>query len=330
MIDADLMVQYRKHLAVQRGVHPETVRRYLRYVASWLTFLSLRGKSLHTATDEDALDWWEQQRASYHDNTAKAVLGAVRNFYAWLANRPNPPRNPFVGYRVRRVWNYVRPYLTEEQVQAILSLPLRSRPSDLRVRALFLFLYSTAARISEALAVNVTDLRPQEHRVILRQTKRSKLRTALLLPEAWEMLALYLHVARPLLAKCVDPSRRRPSDAQALWLGQSGRRWHRESARLAIIRLCECIGLPVPVTPHGIRKSAATHVYRRSHDLLVVKELLGHESLRSTEQYLGFIHDRELERAEQFHPLAGQRVRLRLVTPSNHLASLRDTGTSMN
>lgn len=329
MVEADLMLQYRKHLVVQRGVHPETARRYLRYVASWLTFLKLRGKGLHQATDEDALDWWEQQRAYYHDNTAKAVLGAVRNFYAWLAGRPNPPQNPFVGYRVRRVWNYVRPYLSEEQVQAILSLPLRPRPSDIRDRAMFLFLYSTGARISEALAVNLSDLRPEEHRVILRQTKRQKLRTALLMPAAWEMVELYLRVARPLLAKCADLSKRRPSDVHALWLGQSGRRWHRESARLAIIRLCEQIGLPVPVTPHGIRKSVATHVYRRSHDLLLIKELLGHESLRSTEQYLGFIHDQELERAEQYHPLASQRIRLRLAGPSNVVIPLRDTGKAV-
>lgn len=110
-----------------------------------------------------------------------------------------------------------------------------------------------------------------------------------------------MRAARPLLI----PAGRSPSDNRALWPGQTGRRWNRESARLAIIRLCERIGLPVPVTPHGIRKSAATHLYRRTHDLLVVKALLGHESLRSTERYLGTIHDQELERAEQHHPLTG-------------------------
>ena len=316
MADADLLLQYRKYLTVQRSVHPETVRRYLRYVASWLTFLAMRGKDLYRASEEDALDWWEQQRASYHDNTAKKVLDAVKHFYGWLAaTRPNPPQNLFYGYRVRRVWDYVRPYLTEEQVQVIINLPLRPRPADIRSRALFLFLYSTAARISEALAVDLGDLRPDEHRVILRITKTGKARTALLIPAAWEMLELYLRVARPLLLKNCDGNAR-GSDAHALWIGQNGRRWNRESARLAIIRLCEQAGLPVPVTPHGLRKSIATHVYRRSKDLLAVKELLGHESLRSTERYLGSLHDQELAAAERYHPLNGQHVRLRLAQPA--------------
>lgn len=317
MTDAEVLVQYRKYLTVQRSVHPETVRRYLRYVSSWLTFLGLRGKTLQQATEEDAMDWWESQRGGYHDNTAKKVLDALKAFYGWLAaTRANPPQNHFHGYRVRRVMDYVRPYLTEQQLEQILNLPVRPRPSDLRNRAMFLFLISTGARISEALGVDLGDLHPDEQRVVLRRTKDRKARTALLLPSAWDLVEVYLRAARPLLIQAGARRADKSTDTQALWIGQTGRRWHRESARLAMIGLCERAGIPVPVTPHGLRKTTATIVYRRSRDLLATKELLGHESLRSTERYVAALHDTELATAARYHPLAGRRLRLQLVKPA--------------
>ena len=295
-----LVVAYRQYLVVQRGVHPATASRYVRYVSSWLSFLGTRGKTLVEASPEDALAWWELERERYHPTTSQMVLSAVRNFYGWLrTNRGMLLPDLWTGYRVRRVFEFVRPYLTEGQVRAILSLPVRPTPADIRDRALFALLYSSGARISEILALNVTDLQPAEHRVFLRATKTKAVRSALLVGEAWELLERYMRTARPLLLAL----RKRPGPEPALWLGQRGTRWNRESARVAMIRLCERAGVPVPVTPHGIRKSIATHLWRRSRDLVMIQQFLGHRSLRSTERYLAAVHEEELERAATYHPL---------------------------
>lgn len=294
----ELVSRYRRYLLVERGVHPATASAYLRHVANWLTFLGMRGRDLWSATEDDALDWWERQREHYHPNSAKDVLDAVKNFYVWMSGvLRTPPRNWFAGYRARRVHTYDRPYLSLEGVQAILNLPMESRPSELRNRAFFAFILSTGARVSEALRVDLSDLRPDEHRVVLRHTKGQRARRALLLPTAWRLVSLYLKVARPLLE-------RPDGDRQALWLGQRGRRWNRESARVAFIHLCQRAGLLVPVTPHGVRKTTATLLREAGADLVTIQQVLGHESLRSTQRYLGYNRERELDRAERLHPLA--------------------------
>lgn len=295
-----IVEQYRRYLMIQRSVHPETAKRYIRHVGKWIAFLAMKGKNLCDATEDDAAEWYEQTRRGYHPNTMKDIIESVRNFHAWLSTKdPHAPPNYFAAWRVPSVMDYVRPYLSEDQVRAILELPIYPSPADIRDRALFAFLISTGARISEALSMNVTDLAPQDRRAWLRITKLREARSSLLMPLAWRMVALYLRSARPvLLGVRSDASKER-----ALWISNTGRRMGREAARIAIIRLCEEAGIPIPVTPHGLRKTVATHVYRRSKDLMLVKELLGHKSLRSTERYLASVHDQELDRAAKVHPL---------------------------
>ena len=319
---ATILSRWRRYLRIQRGLHPGTVSKRLRYAERWLTFLAIRGRDLWTATREDALDWWEEQVNEYDGNTCAQILGSIRKLYEWiemdLDEGEDRPRNHFVGYRAATHEPAERPTLTAEEVRRILALPVgsaRGSPAvKLRDQALFVFLLSTGSRVSAALEVNLGDLRPDRHLVYLRKTKGRRPYEALLIPEAWEVLELYIRTARNVLLK--SPRYGPLSDAQeqdtraprrpttdALWIGRGGRRLGRGAALHAIRGLAERAGLATPIGPHGVRHTGATLLEEAGAELPDIQEYLGHKDIRSTQRYVHFDHLRKLRRVEEIHPL---------------------------
>ncbi|MDD3494232.1 MAG: tyrosine-type recombinase/integrase [Candidatus Thermoplasmatota archaeon] len=228
------------------------------------------------------------------------------------------PRNHFVGYRAATHEPAERPTLTAEEVRRILALPVgsaRGSPAvKLRDQALFVFLLSTGSRVSAALEVNLGDLRPDRHLVYLRKTKGRRPYEALLIPEAWEVLELYIRTARNVLLKSPrygplgdaqeqDTRAPRRPTTDALWIGRGGRRLGRGAALHAIRGLAERAGLATPIGPHGVRHTGATLLEEAGAELPDIQEYLGHKDIRSTQRYVHFDHLRKLRRVEEIQPL---------------------------
>lgn len=291
-----LLDNYRRHLSAERGLHPRTVQDRLKRIESWLLFLGQRRKSPVTATREDAADWWAIQLERYAPNTIAGLLSDLRDYYNWLQTVAGvPARNWFGAYRVRR--RNVRPqhWASEEEMWRLLKAASSDDPRGIRARALAAALWSTGSRISAMLTVDVGDLRPDRHRIWLRETKTGEQYEVILTDVALGALIEYLELARPLLWT------REAGDA--LWIGDRGRRWNRESARQAIRHLAERAGLVESITPHDIRRTAALQLAERGADLRTIQAFLGHASLRTTERYIRFYRDRELRKAEAQHPM---------------------------
>ncbi len=319
---AEILSRWRRYLRIQRSLHPSTVSKRIRYAESWLTFLSIRGRDLWSATRDDALDWWEEQVTEYDGNTCAQILGSIRKLYEWLEmdldEDEEVPRNHFVGYRAATHDPAERPTLTGDEVRRILALPVgsaRGSPAvKLRDQALFIFLLSTGSRISAALAVNVWDVQPERHLVNLRKTKGDRPYQALLIPEAWEVLELYLRTARNVLLKSPrygplnadmeeDTTQPARTKTDALWIGRGGKRLGRGAALHAIRGLAERAGLATPIGPHGVRHTGATLLEEAGADLTEIQEYLGHKTVRTTQHYVHYDHLRKLRRVEAVHPL---------------------------
>ncbi len=161
-------------------------------------------------------------------------------------------------------------------------------PRALRDRALLELLYSTGARISEAVGLDLDDIDAHERTVLL-AGKGGTQRVVPIGRPALRALEAYLVRARPSLAEGRARSRsgsaRAPGAAAAVFLNARGGRLSRQSAWQTLKTAAERAGLGTEVSPHTLRHSFATHLLEGGADVRVVQELLGHASVTTTQVY---------------------------------------------
>jgi site-specific recombinase XerD len=227
-------------------------------------------------------------------------LAALRAFHRYCVRAGLAPGDPWGVIASPRLPRRLPRVLEVAQVEALLAVvdedlvaastgatPASRRDPDLAVaialrdRALVETAYAAGLRISELAAADLgsLDLRRGELRVL---GKGRKERIGLLGRPARDALAAYLDEGRPVLAARGSPLDDAPT---AVFLNHNGAGLGVRGLRMRLDRLRRLAGLPEGVSPHTLRHSFATHLLDGGADLRVVQELLGHESLATTQVY---------------------------------------------
>jgi integrase/recombinase XerD len=167
--------------------------------------------------------------------------------------------------------------LPVDDVLALLDTPPRDGPGGTRDRALLELLYSTGARISEAVGLDLDDVDSRGRSVRL-DGKGGRQRVVPVGRPALTALEAYLVRARPVLAAGGRGS-------PAVFLNVRGGRLSRQSAWTALKTAAQAAGITAEVSPHTLRHSFATHLLEGGADVRVVQELLGHASITTTQVY---------------------------------------------
>ena len=165
----------------------------------------------------------------------------------------------------------------------------------LRDMALLELLYGSGLRISEALGLNVGDLRPESGHVRV-MGKGSKERVVPLSDTCIAALARYLAVRAD-----IPPVH----GERAVFLGRRGKRLDRRQAARILEERAQEAGIPQHVSPHDLRHSFATHLLEGGADLRAVQELLGHSRISTTQRYTHLNLDALSRIYDSAHPLAG-------------------------
>ncbi len=155
--------------------------------------------------------------------------------------------------------------------------------------AVVTLLYGAGLRISEALSLNIEDNPKGESLVIL--GKGNKERLVPILPVIREAISKY-HRICPIPLRTGDP----------LFVGKQGRRLNARSIQLTLQNFRRALGLPESATPHALRHSFATHLLSSGGDLRTIQELLGHESLSTTQRYTDLDTQKLLDVYTAAHP----------------------------
>ena len=190
---------------------------------------------------------------------------------------------------------------TREEVFAALELP---EPKDFRGkrdRAILELLYSTGIRLSELTGLDAGDIDRREGTVRVRGKGRKE-RIVPVGGPALDALEHYL----PLRAEVLQESGEEGTEPAALWLNQRGGRLTGRSVQRMVRRVMGAASGRAKVSPHTLRHSFATHMLEQGADLRAVQELLGHESLSTTQVYTHLTTDRLKEVYRQAHPRAGE------------------------
>jgi len=277
---------YLAHLTVERGVAANTLASYRRDLRRYLEYLT----DLHIGDLADVQEHHigefgaslrrgdpERGRPALAASSAARALIAVRGLHRFAAAEGQTPvdvartvKPPSAGRRLPKA-------LTVDQVAAVLDAAGSEADGarGLRDRALLELLYSTGARISEAVGLDVDDIDASARAVLLRG-KGGKQRLVPVGRPALAALDAYLVRGRTALATGQSP---------AVFLNVRGGRLSRQSAWKVLQTAAERAGLDIAVSPHTLRHSFATHLLDGGADVRVVQELLGHASVTTTQIY---------------------------------------------
>ena len=273
--DASLVEQYLSTLRHQRRLAPGTLGTYrhaLQLLASLAQELELN--ALEPAHLRRYVAMLHSQGLS--GRTLAKTLSAWRGLYRWLVRHRGFRSNPAQGLRAPKSARTLPKALSVEQAQALLEGEPSAPAAMLRDQAMFELMYSSGLRLAELVALDAADERLDLREGEVTVTgKGSKTRSVPVGAKAREALRRWID-ARSQLA--------RPGE-RALFVGARGRRIAPRVVNARLKALARRRGLRVPIHPHVLRHSFATHVLQSSQDLRAVQEMLGHSSIATTQVY---------------------------------------------
>ncbi|MEV0679737.1 site-specific tyrosine recombinase XerD [Actinosynnema sp. NPDC050436] len=265
------------HLAVERGTSRNTLDSYARDLRRYAEHLDAHGVDRLAGVTEALVGEFLAglRESGLAEASAARALVAVRGLHRFAHREGLAPDDPARAVRPPTPPRRLPKALPVDDVLRLLDVPGGDAPAALRDRALLELLYSSGARISEVVGLDVDDVDTAERTVLL-DGKGGRQRLVPVGRPALAALESYLVRARPALAKRGTP---------ALFLNARGGRLSRQTAWQVLKTAAERAGLAAGVSPHTLRHSFATHLLEGGADVRVVQELLGHASVTTTQVY---------------------------------------------
>ncbi len=297
MTNREYIELYLTYLEKVRALSAHTIQSYGEDLEGLEKYCASISLSFTDFSPEDASEYVRMIRQEFSEKSILRKLTSCRTFFSYLVKDDFIDSNPFEGISLRASETRLPSVLTEEEVRELLSLP-RKNFQDERDHLLFLFLYSTGARISEALAVDVRDIEWGERRIKI-TGKGGKERFLFLCPVlVKEMKDVYLPQRESYLRE------KGKSSEEALFISERGLRLPSSSAHIIFDSYRERLSWQKEFTPHTLRHTFATHYLDRGADIRVVQELLGHESISTTQIYTHVSRSRLRNVYNSTHPHA--------------------------
>lgn len=226
-------------------------------------------------------------------STVARKLAAIRSFLQFCMNKKWLEDNPAKNVATPKQERHVPSFLSEDEMAKFLDLPRSDNPLDLRDKAMLELLYATGLRVSELVGANLDDLNFSE-RLIRVRGKGKKERIVPFGRKAEESLALYIRV-RPKINKG-------EIEGDAVFLNFRGERLTSRSVERIVEKYLQLTAIQREISPHSLRHSFASHLLSRGADLRMIQELLGHESLSTTQKYTHLDLKHLLEVYKKSHP----------------------------
>lgn len=296
----ELIKQYEIYLTAEKNYSPHTVRNYLREIRELLAFLKSRGFFESGFNDDiKKVDGSVLRRfiaAFSHLDPASVERkrASVRNFFRFLLKRGIIESDPTEILPSPKKKKKQPNFLGPDDIKRLLEIKDSPDAKVKRDRAWLELLYATGIRVGELVALNLSDLDLLEGHVRI-MGKGKKMRIAPLTSKAVTALKEYLEVRGKLAS---------PESGEALWLNARGGRLTTRSIARLLDKYVIKAGVLRDVSPHAIRHSFATHLLEMGADLRSIQELLGHESLSTTQRYTHINADYLKSVYDKTHPIA--------------------------
>jgi integrase/recombinase XerC len=225
-------------------------------------------------------------------------IASMRSFFKYLRRQKIINGNPALVLITPKVGKRLPSFLDEESVQRLLSLPDRSTPDGKRDAAILELFYSTGIRLGELIDLNIGDLKREEGLIKV----RGKGRKERIVPVGRKALVAINDYLKEMKEPSVETNVK--VDERPLFIIKEGRRMYPQAVGRMVRKFIGVISEIEKKSPHVLRHSFATHLLNHGADLRAVKELLGHESLSTTQVYTHVSSARMKKVYEDAHPKA--------------------------
>ena len=290
------------HLQIERGLAANSIAAYRRDLTKFALFL---GSKPLTDVDPETITQFETtlREAQLSVASINRVDSTLRSFFKHLQQEYGYA-DPTLEISPKKSARRLPKALTIAQIVSMIDAALRDgQPITVRDQAMLELLYSSGARVSELIGINMNDLSTIETddgviTTLKLRGKGSKERIVPLGSFAAKAIENYLVRVRP------DLAAKSSKTTSALFLNSRGSRISRQSAWQMVLDAAEAAGVTEHVSPHVFRHSYATHLLDGGADIRVVQELLGHASVTTTQIYTLITIDKVRESYSMAHPRA--------------------------
>lgn len=289
------LLDFRAYLKLERSLSANTVAGYCADVQKYFSLLRKRGVVPADASIDDLSAFLEALVAGGVTKRSQArAISSVKALYRFLdAEGALPAGNPCDKLSAPKINPYLPTVLSVEEVLAILDSVDLSRPEGHRNRCILEVLYSCGLRVSELVSLKISDIFPDEQFIRV-FGKGSKQRLVPIGEPAIRAIRLYRQV------RDAGPVQKAAEDI--LFLNQRGGKMSRVAVFNLVKEQARIAGIRKEISPHTFRHSFATHLVENGADLRVVQQMLGHESILTTEIYTHIDTRKWQDTILKYHP----------------------------
>jgi integrase/recombinase XerD len=289
---------FKAYLLLERSLAANTIEAYEGDLHKLINYLELQAldvmpQAVEMQQIESFLFWLHEMGLSARSQAR--ILSAMKTFYRYLLHEDLIESNPTELLETPRLSRKIPEVLTYEEIQLILEAIDLSDPQGPRNRAMLETLYACGLRVSELIDLRVSNLFLDVSFIKI-IGKGDKERIVPIGEEAIKHIQLYWEGGRR------GQMNVKPGFENILFLNRRGRRLTRNMVFLIVKDLAQRAGIKKNVSPHTFRHSFATHLIEGGADLKAVQDMLGHESIITTEIYTHLDTDYLRETILNFHP----------------------------
>lgn len=279
---------YHAYMLLEKGLSSNTLSSYNDDVAKYLSYIADRRITLRETSPEILHAFL----ADLHDlgiapATQARIISGLKSFFKFLKMEGYIDENPTLLLQAPRLGRHLPDVLSTDEIDEMISCINMSSPEGQRNRAIIETLYGSGLRVSELVNLDLAHVYLEEQYLIVRG-KGSKERMVPMSEIAVNEIKAYLPDRAQLDIK--------PGEENILFLNRRGKRLTRVMIFYIIKNLCELAGIRKTISPHSLRHSFASHLLEGGANLRAIQQMLGHESISTTEIYLHM--DRHLLRQE--------------------------------
>jgi integrase/recombinase XerD len=294
---AATIASFLTHVRVEKGLSANTVSAYRRDLQKLDVFAQKRKLALEGVSRDDLVDFLAGlYRQNLESRTVARHLVTLRNFFRYAQTQELITADPSINLESPKIHRSLPSYLRLEEVERLLEQADVSTPLGMRDRAMLEVLYSTGLRVSELIGLKVSDL-DSKVGCVRCIGKGDKERIVPVGRKALSMVEKYLKEARPQLLG-------RLRGSPTLFVNRRGVSLSRVGVWKILSGYGRRAGLRVPLTPHMLRHSFATHLLERGADLRSVQLMLGHADISTTQIYTHVVEERLKQIYKAHHPRA--------------------------
>lgn len=292
--------KFMQYLIAEKNASPLTVESYSKDLNQFMEYLcetvdpeSVTIATITTNHIRDFIDYCFEKGNEL--STIERKVATLKSFFKYLEFHNHIENSPARDIHYSKQNKFLPTFLTFDQIQALVSFECRSF-GDYRDKALLEVFYSTGARVSEIAQADIDDCDCKSGRLKV-LGKGSKERIVFLNETAISALVEYLS----------ERERKFNSITKPLFVNNHGKRLTTRGIFYIIDKRANMAGLWKSVTPHVLRHSFATELLNRGADIKAVQDMLGHESISTTQKYTHTTTERLKELYRKYHPHANRR-----------------------